>query len=275
MKKIISLVLVLVMCLSLCGFGQNTAVQEVETAISAIGEVSVDSREAIETAEGLYSALPDKVKEQVKNYNTLVEAQKAYIFALAKDAYKNIDSAYDITLQFAEDFYKAWRIGIYEKSKVQGNFAEYLSSELSLSKEDIIVGMAWQMGQAMAGKEWDELTEDQKNEYIELASGEFIWKGSVFGFLTWSVRNAYIANGETEKAQSCLNNAKAQMRVFSKQYSDYEHYPNLKGYYTTTNSFLEFISNPSGTFDMLVDTINNYMNKACDYSADLDYIFED
>lgn len=71
-----------------------------------------------------------------------------------------------------------------------------------------------------------------------------------------------------------MESAKTQMRALSEKYSDYEHYPNLKGYYTTTSSYFEFCQNPEGTFEQVQDTINDYRNKARDYKSDLDYIFE-
>lgn len=68
---------------------------------------------------------------------------------------------------------------------------------------------------------------------------------------------------KVEKAQTALDAAKAQMKELSQEYSDYEHYPNLKGYYTTTSAFFDFCNNPFGSFEQLKDTINH------------DYIFED
>lgn len=274
MKRGIALILAVAMCLSLCACGKSKGATECENLINAIGEVSIDSKEAIEAAEKAYAALTSDEKDSISASAVILEeARTAYIFELSKVAYENINDAYEITVQFAEDFYRAWRIGIYEENEIQGNFVEYLTEELSLSRDEIIEGMARQMSQAMANKEWEELSEEEKNTYIETASGKFRWEGSVFGFLTWSVRNAYIANGKVEKAQNALNVARAQMKELSDKYSDYENYPNLKGYYTTTSSFLEFVLNPTGTFDMLVDTINDYMNEARDYSSDLNFIF--
>lgn len=63
--------------------------------------------------------------------------------------------------------------------------------------------------------------------------------------------------------------------VIYKIISNYEHYSNLKGYYTTTNAFFEFCQNPTGSFAQVKDTINNYKNDARDYRNDLAYIFED
>ena len=94
-------------------------------------------------------------------------------------------------------------------------------------------------------------------------------------FCVMVVTGAYQANGKVAEAQNALEEAKTQMKELSEEYSDYEHYPNLKGYYTTTNSFFDFCLNPTGSFEQVKTTINDYRNEARDYMNDLDYIFEE
>ena len=62
MKKIIALVLCAVMLLSLCACGKSKKVQNVDDLILAIGEVSLDSADKIETAESAYAELSEKDK---------------------------------------------------------------------------------------------------------------------------------------------------------------------------------------------------------------------
>jgi len=57
MKKTISLIMVLALCLSLSACVQNKAVGEAEALITAIGPVTLDSEEAIAAAERAYEAL--------------------------------------------------------------------------------------------------------------------------------------------------------------------------------------------------------------------------
>ena len=77
MKKIIALVMVCMMALALFGCGKSTAVKETERLIDGIGEVTVDSEEAIEAAEAAYEALSEKDREQVSNYAALTDARQA------------------------------------------------------------------------------------------------------------------------------------------------------------------------------------------------------
>ena len=80
MKKRISAILVLALCVSLCGCGKSRLVQSVEEAISSLGKISLLSFEAIEEAEKMYDALSDEEKESVENISDLRDAREKYDF---------------------------------------------------------------------------------------------------------------------------------------------------------------------------------------------------
>lgn len=96
-----------------------------------------------------------------------------------------------------------------------------------------------------------------------------------FSGYVYLVINAYEAKSTYAEIATILDAAKEQMRTMSEDYSDYEHYPNLKGYYTTTQAFFDYCQKPTGSFEQAVTTIENYRNEARDYYYDLEYIFED
>ena len=74
MKKIISLILVLALCLSLTGCGKSEAVKNVESMIKSLGEISADSLEAVFAARKAYEELTDEEQETVKNIDDLYQA---------------------------------------------------------------------------------------------------------------------------------------------------------------------------------------------------------
>lgn len=74
MKKTISLLLALVMCLSLCACGKSEEVIAVEEKIASIGEITDDSTDAINDARDAYDALSDEDKAKVENASSLHEA---------------------------------------------------------------------------------------------------------------------------------------------------------------------------------------------------------
>lgn len=196
-------------------------------------------------------------------------------FEASKAAYDSIDIAYEITEQYGSDLYEAWRLGIYDDDEIFAGGAEHLASGLSLSADEIRTGAAYTVA-TMVGENWDELSEEDKNKYIDNADAFFsVMEDDLFTFCVMAVTGAYTVNGKVEEAQTALDAAKAQMKKLSTEYSDYEHYPMLKGYYTTTSSFFDFCNNPTGSFEQVKETINDYRKEARDYISDLDYIFED
>ena len=192
---------------------------------------------------------------------------KETAFDIAKEAYAKIDIAYKITDKFGSDIYEAWRLGIYEKDEILNDGVGYLSSELSLSESEIIAGVALFL--ADDGEEPESLTKTKANFYFKYL------EDNLFSFCLATVSSAYEANGTAAEAQNALNSAKDLMKKMSEKYSDYEHYPNLKEYYTTTKAFFAFCQEPTGSFEQVKITINDYRNEVRNYVNDLDYIFED
>lgn len=193
-------------------------------------------------------------------------------FEASKVAYENIDIAYEITEQFGSDIYEAWRLGIYDDDEILDDGAVHLATELSLSADEIRAGAVYTIYE----DEWDAMSDEEKEKLIDKADLFFgYFEDDLFSFCVMAVSNAYVVNGKVEEAQTALNAAKTQMKELSSDYSDYEHYPNLKGYFTTTSSFFDFCQNPTGSFEQVKDTINDYKKEARDYISDLDYIFEE
>lgn len=77
MKKVVSLILAFVLCLSMCACEQNVTVSNVEALIEAIGEVSLESENQIVAAEEAYNTLSEEEKTSVENYDTLISARTA------------------------------------------------------------------------------------------------------------------------------------------------------------------------------------------------------
>ncbi len=86
MRKVISLLMAFVLCLSLCACGKSEAVKNVEALIEAIGEVTLDNEAAIVAAENAYNSLTDEEKAKVKNTEVLTAARDNYEFLLKEAA---------------------------------------------------------------------------------------------------------------------------------------------------------------------------------------------
>lgn len=193
-------------------------------------------------------------------------------FEASKLAYDDICAAYEIVESYGTDIYEAWRIGIYHKDEVS---IDYLSTELFRSKEEIKDGIVYAFCEGTVTG-YDGATAEEKTKLRELADTYFLFhKNDLFSACVWIVQGVYVTSGDVEKAQNALDSAKEKMKELSESYGDYEHYPNLKGFYTTTRSFLEFCQKPTGSFEQITTTINDYNNKIRDYLSDLEYIFDE
>lgn len=79
MKKAFSLLLLLVLCLSLCACGKSEEVKNVEAMIKAVGTVSMDNLEAAYAAMTAYDGLSHEDQEKVKNYSKMADALDALL----------------------------------------------------------------------------------------------------------------------------------------------------------------------------------------------------
>lgn len=107
MRKSIALLLVLcsIFALCACGEGTKTPVQLVEEQIDALGEISLESRDAIEAAEAAYAALTPEEQAQVRNVAVLQAARLVYDDAAAKQAAADAEAA---RLAAMEPFVGTW-----------------------------------------------------------------------------------------------------------------------------------------------------------------------
>lgn len=79
MKKIISMLLLLCISLSLCSCGTSAAVVDCEKLINNIGEITLESEDAIIAAEKAFSSLSEKEKDKIpESEKTLFSARANY-----------------------------------------------------------------------------------------------------------------------------------------------------------------------------------------------------
>ena len=76
MKRIISLIAILIVCISLCACGKSKEATMVDELVLNIGEVSLESRNVIETARNSYDALTEDQKKEVENLEILISAEE-------------------------------------------------------------------------------------------------------------------------------------------------------------------------------------------------------
>lgn len=161
------------------------------------------------------------------------------------------------------------------------NAVEYLTEVegLNLTEDELRQGIAYTFAGFMYTGGWDEAPEEDRQEYYDDADFVLYFISNRYDdyfmvFCLDCVTNAYIRSGKVETAQTALNEAAVTMEELSEKYSDYEHYPNLNGFYTATKSYFDFCQNLSGNFEKYITTMNDYKDEISGYLNDLDPVFK-
>ena len=215
---------------------------------------------------------------------TLTSCGKKKDFEVSKSAYENINLAYEKVNEFSKDIYQAWYMGINKKSDIDGTHTSgtYVTStyyddrasltefanELHIPREDLEKAVAKLLGKS----EYDPGGYSDPGDWYTLSNEVY---DSFFSACVEVVSTAYELNGRADEIKVLLNNARTEMKELSDKYSDYEHYPALKEYFTTTTAFFGFCLDPEGSFEQVVETFNNYRNEARNCYYDLNYVFEE
>ena len=256
MRRFIAFVLVLVLCLSLSACGKSKAAKEAEAAIEAIGEVTIDSGEAIKNAEKLYNILTDSEKEDVNNRLMLVDAQEEFAALQSEATYENAKKAYEALNEVAamcvsgmDAVYGGWYYGIYESN------AKYGVTFYALSLD-------------VPGFSSSEIEDAAKVIGISESSLKGKWQNCLNVVLA-----AIELRGDYDTIKDKMTAAENILQELTSTYDDYTYYPKLKSYYSAVSSYVNFYKNPTGSFNQLADTVKEYENAIRTYEADVSFLF--
>lgn len=184
-------------------------------------------------------------------------------FEDSREAFRAITNAYLATNRYSQDIYEAWRLGVNSrKSYDNENELDDFADEMHI--DEIYIK------QAIANLRFKDSYEHGDWERLP-----YLYNGSYFSAWVSVISEAYVCSGDVDEISEYLNTAKALMKRLSDEYSDYEHYPVLKEYFTNTLAFFDFCQNPEGSFEQVVETFNAYRNNAREYFFDLNYVFCD
>lgn len=268
MKRFIIYLLVIVMALSLCACGKSEAVKAAEEAINNIGNVTLDSESVIKNAEKLYNVLTDAEKAEVENRLTLVDAREAYdalleeqaeakkesIYQNAKESFNTISSVADLCVAGMDDLYNTWYFAIYDAEDcTKSNIYSEMANETSFTSEELMEAIefysgfdAYDMGGVLI-KEWQ--------------------------YCIYTIETAFMLRGDYGTIENEMAAAQDILQELTTVYDDYTYYPKLKDYYSAVSSYVDFFLNPTGSFQQLADTINNYENTIRTYRSDIGFLF--
>lgn len=184
-------------------------------------------------------------------------------FDNSKEAFEHITTAYISTNEFSQDIYEAWFLGVNKKYNYDSEYElSDFASEMHIDLKHIqqaIANLCNRDTYSYSDRLWESLPKRYNDSY----------------FSAWVsvISEAYKCSGSADKISEELTSAKDLMKSLSNKYSDYEHYPVLKEYFTNTLAFYDFCCNPEGSFEQVKETFNNYRNNARESFFDLNYVF--
>ena len=190
-------------------------------------------------------------------------SEKENAFAKSKEAFDHIITAYIAANEFSQDIYEAWFQGVnnskdFDQDSEMAAFADEMHIELIYIEQAVANLLG---AESYSNGDWSLLP--------------YLYNNSHFSAWVSVISEAYKCSGKADLIKEDLNAAKDLMKQLSDAYSDYEHYPTLKEFFTNTLAFFDFCCNPEGSFEQVKDTFNNYRNNAREYFFDLNYVFGD
>lgn len=108
-NKIIPILFILLLTCIVSGCGKSEAVKNVESLISEIGDVTLESEESIRTADDAYKALTDEEKGQVKNKTELQDKKNELVNLKLKETEEKEKQADEQKKKLFEIFEGKWK----------------------------------------------------------------------------------------------------------------------------------------------------------------------
>ena len=254
MRRIVCVFLSLVLILSLTACGKSSAVIDIEKKIDSLDGELEDRTEVITEIIEAYNALPDKDKQKVSNYSKFVEIRKDDALAMARAVYVALDGAASICYMAMQDIYAGWRYGIYsanERMTFSGNIVEMSNDTPNLTSDAMLVAAV------------KRFTQDELSDYAYKRD----WSDYVKVVLA-----TYEEFGGYKMVDDDLLLAQKLLKTLTTIDEEKKYTDTLTDYYKEVKDCADFVESPSGSFQNLSTTINNYNKNIKSLKVDLDLL---
>lgn len=124
------------------------------------------------------------------------------------------------------------------------------------------------MASSVPGFSSDDLEAAAKLLSISESSARNDWQKCV-----WIVEAAISQQGDYDVITANMESAQAVLQTLTDEYDDYTYYPKLKEYYAAVSSYVNFFTNPTGSFNQLSDTVNDFENAIRTLESDIAFLF--
>lgn len=182
--------------------------------------------------------------------------KEAVTYNNSKLAFSKLNDSASILSRAMSDIYDAWKWGIYDWDD---NDYSCATNAKNLQKE-VSINLETGAGEASPAAMllfYSYLYDNGWNGCIDL------------------VVDSYEASGLYQEVETLLSEAQAALKTVSESNADYQYYPTLKQYYSKLQAMFEFVKSPTGSFEQLKTTTNDYANDIRTYQGDLSFVFAD
>ncbi len=291
MRKTIAILLACLMLLTFTACGKSEATKNVEAAISAIGEVTLESGNSINAAQQAYDALTDKEKEQVENINLLAEAKSA-LANLEKLEAERIEAerleAERLEAERIEAEYVQKRNALIAAIHTINEFSDYTSGEILKMWNNVINSKSSLDFSAVYGSlvfmTFDGTVDEYMAKYDKqfelfihaagLAVAPDITPVSALTDMSVDTMNkiiklCYEYNHNISLLQTSLEELDEIMAEYKTCVSDdhKDEYELLSEWYVETKSYAEFASAPTGNYTSYSNNRSNYQSEMGKYQT--------
>ena len=240
MKKIISILLVIAICLSFSACATKN-----DKAYNLSKDVFSEISAAFE------------IMEQISG--DIISAWTVGIYDTKALGYSDGFELFCNSVSLSED--DIWK-GLAYYEYITDEYSEYSNPDFTFFNLDYYI---------------EYLIENKSTFYFNSSynnSGIIYKYDNVFTGCVMLVIYSYEQNGKIGEVEELLTSAELKIKQLSEKYSDYEHYSSLKEYYSTARSMFSFCQSPTGTLEQAKNNTNNYKNTADTCYNNLYYFFE-
>lgn len=230
MKKTVSLLLALVMCLTLCACGKSEEVIAVEEKITSIGEVTIERANIIQEVNQAYDALRDEDKKKVENFDVLQNAMAALHDAMFSSIALQCETMNIGSDLVADSVLEVWgNVGGSDFWTWYGTilkFKDNSRADIDYSKDFMVFNMpAYALG--VIDSSFEDLTAEQVQE---------------IGDTCVEIANTYY--GILEISEQANQDFVMFQDLFGEEYAEECQF--LREWYLASSVFVEFATNPRG-----------------------------
>ena len=178
-------------------------------------------------------------------------------YQAASEAYAELSSVHDSCVTIMDSIYNAWHFSIYK-------YDDY-STYTGLNEFSDAVGISK-----------SELRSTLETLSDTVGITDYVLYGILEDFSVAAnlVVEVYKARGTFDEMEASISTAKAKLKEVTPTYADYTGYDTLKDYYSEVAAYAEFCESPTGSFEMLKTTIDNYETNLRNYRNDLSFVFD-